>query len=64
MVSGVNKIAFTKLDVLDELDELKICTAYKLDGETVTTVPADCDALSRLEPVYESMPGWKSRLIR
>lgn len=61
MVSGVNKIAFTKLDVLDELDELQICTAYKLDGEIIKSVPADCDALSRIEPVYESMPGWKTR---
>ncbi len=59
MVCGIDKIAFTKLDVLDELEELKICTSYKLDGETLTAVPGDVEDLERVEPVYETMPGWQ-----
>lgn len=50
----------TKLDILDEFDELKIAVAYKIDGQEVPTFPATTDALSKVEPVYETMPGWKT----
>ncbi len=59
MVNGVDLLAVTKLDVLDELDEIKICTAYKLDGKEYTAFPADAEDLERVEPVYETLPGWK-----
>ncbi len=59
MVNGVDLLAVTKLDVLDDLDEIKICTAYDIDGVRVSDFPADCGALDRVIPVYESMPGWK-----
>ena len=58
LVSGCKRIALTKLDVLDGLDEIPLCTGYVLDGKTVLTPPADPAALSRCRPVYETMPGW------
>ena len=60
MVNGVDLLAVTKLDVLDELDEIRICTAYKLDGEILPAFPADVEDLARVEPVYETLPGWKT----
>ncbi|MBO5760997.1 MAG: adenylosuccinate synthase [Lentisphaeria bacterium] len=59
MINGVDYLAITKVDVLDDLDEVKICTAYKIDGEIYTDFPADTAALDRIEPIYESHPGWK-----
>ncbi|MFH1139361.1 MAG: adenylosuccinate synthase [Pseudomonadota bacterium] len=58
-LSGIDHLAVTKLDVLTGLDELKICTAYNLDGKKIKYIPADLEAFERCEPVYESMPGWK-----
>jgi adenylosuccinate synthase len=60
MVNGIDEIVVTKLDVLDELDTIKICTAYSLGGKTYRDFPSDIDALTRCEPVYEELPGWKS----
>jgi adenylosuccinate synthase len=57
-VSGVNGLALTKLDVLDGMDELKICTGYRLDGAQVDYLPATAAAQARVEPIYEVMPGW------
>jgi adenylosuccinate synthase len=56
--SGVNGIALTKLDVLDGLEELKICTGYELDGTVLDYLPTAADQQARVTPVYESMPGW------
>jgi len=60
MINGVDFLAVTKLDVMDNFDEIKICTAYKIDGKLTTDFPADCVELEKVEPVYESMPGWKA----
>jgi adenylosuccinate synthase len=57
-VNGLDGLALTKLDVLDGLDELKICTAYRIGGQTVTEFPANLAAGS-FEPVYDTLPGWK-----
>jgi adenylosuccinate synthase len=57
-INGVNSIAVTKLDVLDGLEELKVCHAYELDGETITEVPLDLARLNDVKPVYTSLPGW------
>ena len=58
--NGIEAIALTKLDVLDELDEIRIATAYRI-GETVTEeFPDDAADLADAEPVYETMPGWKA----
>jgi len=56
--SGVSGIALTKLDVLDGFEELKICTGYELDGETLEYLPTAADAQARVTPIYETMPGW------
>ena len=56
-VNGLDALALTKLDVLDGLDELQICTGYRIDGRVVTEFPANLAA--GCEAVYETMPGWK-----
>jgi adenylosuccinate synthase len=56
---GVNGIALTKLDVLDGLEELKICTGYRLDGVDLDHLPTAAEAQARVEPIYETMPGWQ-----
>lgn len=58
-LNGVSGIALTKLDVLDEVDEIRVATAYRVDGETVDEFPADRHLLERVEPVYETLPGWR-----
>jgi adenylosuccinate synthase len=57
-VSGVDGIALTKLDVLDGMDELKICVGYDVDGTVMDYLPATAAAQAKVKPVYESMPGW------
>ena len=59
MVNGVNKLAVTKLDVLDDLAEIGICVAYKVNGELTTEFPASVAELENAEPVYEYFPGWQ-----
>jgi len=59
-VNGLTDICLTKLDVLDELKTIKICTAYKIDGKTVTEYPLDLAEFSRAEPVYDELPGWET----
>ena len=58
-ISGVNGIALTKLDVLDELDEIKMCIAYKLNGKQYDYLPAGVEDQFKIEPIYETFPGWK-----
>jgi len=59
MINGVTKIVMTKADVLDGFGELKVCTAYKVGGETTSEIPFQMNRL-QIEPVLESFPGWKS----
>jgi adenylosuccinate synthase len=59
-VNGFTGVAITKLDVLDTLPVLKICTAYKVDGKTIDNFPASVAVLERCQPVYEEMPGWQA----
>lgn len=58
-LSGINGIALTKLDVLDGMKEIAICTGYILDGVHYDYLPADADAQARVEPIYEMMEGWQ-----
>lgn len=58
-VNGMTHLAITKLDVLDHFDELKVCVAYEIDGETITEFPTSTRALDRVRPVYESFSGWR-----
>jgi len=62
-ISGIKGIALTKLDVLDGLDELKICVGYKLDGELIDYLPASEGAQARVEPVYEPLEGWHDTTV-
>ncbi len=58
-INGITGIALTKLDVLDGLEEIKVCTGYMLDGELIDYLPASQGAQARVEPVYETLEGWK-----
>jgi adenylosuccinate synthase len=58
-LNGVSGIALTKLDVLDGMDKLKICTGYRLGGETLDYFPAGLKAQASLEPIYEELDGWR-----
>jgi adenylosuccinate synthase len=58
-INGLDALALTKLDVLDGLDEIKICTAYRIGERIVTEFPADLAAAGRCEALYETLPGWK-----
>jgi adenylosuccinate synthase len=57
-INGLDGLALTKLDVLDGLDRIEICTAYRLGTRTLTEFPTDVGQLAQCEPVYESLPGW------
>jgi adenylosuccinate synthase len=59
-VNGLAALAITKLDVLDGLDTIHICTAYRCSGQTLDEMPGDTAQLARCEPVYETMPGWSA----
>ena len=59
-VSGIDGIALTKLDVLDELDEIKMCIQYELDGKKIDYLPAAVEDQVKIKPVYKVFPGWKS----
>jgi adenylosuccinate synthase len=60
MVNGFDSLLITKLDVLDQLDEIPVCVGYRLHGKEVTEMPATYRALEAVEPVYEKLPGWKT----
>ncbi len=58
-LSGVDALSVMLLDVLSELPEIKICIAYEIDGQQITTVPSHVDDLRRVKPIYETLPGWQ-----
>jgi adenylosuccinate synthase len=62
-INGVSGLCVTKLDVLDGLEEMKICTGYRIDGRLSDILPVGADDLERCEPVYESLPGWKESTV-
>ena len=62
-INGVSGLCVTKLDVLDGLEEMKICTGYRIDGRLSDILPVGADDLDRCEPVYESLPGWKESTV-
>ena len=59
-INSVSGLCITKLDVLDELADVRLCTGYRIDGERRDTPPGSAEELARCEPVYEDMPGWQS----
>ena len=62
MLNSLDYLAITRLDILDDLDTIKICTGYKYQGELLKEYPASLDVLEQVEPVYEEMPGWKCHI--
>ena len=59
-ISGINGIALTKLDVLDDLEEIKMCVAYDLDGKKIDYLPAAVDDQLKVRPIYRTFKGWKT----
>jgi adenylosuccinate synthase len=59
MINGIDELAITNLDGLDQLDPIKICVAYRLDGTVLDVPPSDAAQWTRCEPVYLEMAGWK-----
>jgi adenylosuccinate synthase len=59
IINGVSGLCITKLDVLDGLPEILVCTGYKLDGRALDILPLDADEIEACEPVYETLPGWR-----
>jgi adenylosuccinate synthase len=60
-MSGINGIALTKLDVLDELDEIKMCVGYELNGKKIDYLPAASEDQFNIKPIYKIFPGWKAK---
>jgi len=60
-ISGINGIALTKLDVLDELDEIKMCIGYELNKKKIDYLPAASEDQFNIKPIYKTFPGWKSK---
>lgn len=59
-INGINELTITKLDVLDNLEEVKACTAYRLNGEEITYFPLNLEELDKVEPVYTTFEGWQT----
>ena len=62
-VNGLSGLCITKLDVLDGLKELWLCTGYELDGETIDILPMGADEIARCKPIYEVIPGWTETTV-
>ncbi len=62
-INGFETMVVTKLDVLDELEEIPVCVAYSIDGKVTLDMPATVRELAKAEPVYETLPGWKSSTV-
>ncbi len=63
-LSGTDFMAVTRLDILDDFDEIKMCTAYKIDGKIINEIPASLKILAQVEPVYETFAGWKTDISK
>ncbi|MDR1709499.1 MAG: adenylosuccinate synthase [Candidatus Accumulibacter sp.] len=62
-INGLTGLCLTKLDVLDGLPELKICTSYRLRGQTVDLLPVGAEEVADCEPIYETLPGWQESTV-
>ncbi len=62
MVNGIEEVALTKLDVLDDFDEIKVCVGYKYKDKQLKSFPLDLCTIEDIEPVYDTLPGWKARI--
>ncbi|MEW6729861.1 MAG: adenylosuccinate synthase [Acidobacteriota bacterium] len=64
MINGISSLALTKLDVLDELDEIKVCVGYRLRGVEIKEIPSTAALYSQVEPIYRTIPGWQESTLR
>lgn len=64
MINGIDTVAITKLDVLSDFDEIKVCTGYEIDGKQLKAFPNDVTQLESIKPVYETLPGWKKDISK
>jgi adenylosuccinate synthase len=62
-LNGFDSVALTKLDVLDALEEIKVCIGYEIDGKRIDTFPAVSYDLAKIKPIYETLPGWQSETL-
>ena len=62
MINGIERAAITKLDVLSNFDQIKVCVAYEIQGKKLKSFPTDVNKLMNVTPIYESLPGWKTDL--
>jgi len=62
MINGITHIAITKLDVLDQFEQIKICTGYSYKGKILKTFPSDVQSLTSIEPIYETFEGWNTSI--
>ncbi len=62
MINGIEELAVTKLDVLDQFDEIKVCVGYEHKGKPLKSFPLDLCTLENLNPIYETLPGWKTKI--
>lgn len=60
MINGIERVAITKLDVLSNMDEIKVCIGYEIDGKRLETFPTTTSQLEKIVPIYETLPGWKT----
>jgi adenylosuccinate synthase len=62
-INGVSGLCVTKLDVMDGMDEVRLCVGYRIDGETSDILPVGAETLAKCEPIYEDMPGWNESTV-
>jgi len=62
-INGVTGLCITKLDVLDGMDEVRLCTGYRIDGKPEDLLPLGAEEAARCQPVYEGLPGWKESTV-
>ncbi len=62
MLNGIERVAITKLDVLDDFEEIQVCIGYETNGKFLKGFPSDASTLSRIKPIYETFKGWKTKL--
>ncbi|MEW6702496.1 MAG: adenylosuccinate synthase [Bacteroidota bacterium] len=62
MINGIQRAAVTKLDVLSNFDEIKVCTGYEIKGKSLKSFPTNLNQMMQVTPVYETLPGWKTEL--
>jgi len=64
MINGIDGIALTKIDVLNELEDINLCVAYEYNGSEIDYMPQDVDVLEKVKPIYRKFKGWKKDISK